>query len=154
MITELACQSSLDHPFAFSNGDYAECSLGAGSTDRHYVYFCPAPPELPVDGVATISSNAGTTTIALHGEPPRQFSLTVNLVGSGIATVSGSQGFGCGRVPGSCSQLYFEGERVTLSTDGSISTFSSWGRDCTGCGTTPTCEVTMTRDLTCSVSFY
>lgn len=82
-------------------------------------------------------------------EPTPEFSLEVELEGTGQGTVTSSpSGINC---PGSCEAEYEEGEEVTLTaTPESGSEFTGWSGDCTGTGT---CKVTMSEGREVTATF-
>jgi len=91
------------------------------------------------------TASEDTTVIALY-------SLTVTKTGSGTGTVtSNPAGVDCGN---DCSESYASGTTVTLSaTADADSVFTSWGGDCSACGTNSTCDITMDTHKTCTAIF-
>jgi PKD repeat protein len=101
------------------------------------------------DGGATATSNPVDITVTA---PQQTHTLTVQKAGTGSGTVSSSPaGIDCGT---DCSEAYDEGTVVTLTaTAAADSVFSGWEGDCSGCGTSTTCDVTMDSDKTCTAAF-
>jgi hypothetical protein len=80
--------------------------------------------------------------------PVRTLTVSIADAGSGSGTVSGN-GISC---PGTCSNAYPPGTRVTLSaTPAPGSTFKGWAGVCTGTGS---CTVTMGANHTVGAAFF
>ncbi len=151
-------------------GNNLTCSLVAdfynytnGPVDATGNYWDHLPPDETnvVNSVADVANpnggsvNTSGAILAANGCP-----VTLRLTGetgtdSGAVTVS---------PPGSTlpidSRSAFQWpyhQDVTVSLEvmaGGTTTFSSWGGDCAGCGTNPSCKLTMDADKSCTVSFY
>ena len=81
------------------------------------------------------------------GCPPAEFTLTVDVTGTGTGTVDGS-GISC---PGDCDEDLQEGDEVTLiATPAPGSTFGGWDGDCSG---TSSCELVSNGDRSVSAEF-
>ncbi len=77
-------------------------------------------------------------------------SLTITVSGSGTVT-SNPVGIDCGQ---DCTVNFDQGSTVTLTAQASSGAqFSNWGGDCSGCGTSTTCNVTMNANKSCSATF-
>ncbi len=83
---------------------------------------------------------------------PTTYTLTVNKQGTGSGTVTSSpSGISCGS---DCSESYTSGTVVTLTASAaSGSTFGGWGGDCSSCGTSTTCSITMNSNKSCTATF-
>ncbi|MCS7307051.1 MAG: InlB B-repeat-containing protein, partial [Aquificaceae bacterium] len=80
------------------------------------------------------------------------YTLTVNRQGSGSGTVvSNPQGINCGQT---CSASFNQGTQVTLTANpAQNSVFVGWSGDCSGCGNSVQCQITMNSDKTCNATF-
>jgi hypothetical protein len=109
----------------------ADCPEGSG-----------IPPTMRIDYTA----HAVIATVVGSGNLTH--TLTTSVTGKGSGTITGT-GIHC---PGSCSQSYAAGTKVTLTaTPGSSSTFEGWsGGGCSGKGK---CTVTLNADRSVSANF-
>ncbi len=80
------------------------------------------------------------------------YSLTVSKTGTGTGTVTSSDGLiNCGT---DCSETYSSSTSVTLYASADTgSTFAGWGGDCSSCGTSKSCSVTVDSAKSCSTQF-
>ena len=142
---------------SYREGTVVTLTANGGFIDHYNVSFGHWEGDCSSGGTrstvqVTMTANLSCTAVFTIFLPTTNVTLTVKIVGSGLAHLSGS--LDCqGTVPFTCSKEFPLTTRVTLSTLESLSTFSSWGEDCKSC-TTPTCELNMDRDLSCTVSFY
>ena len=91
-------------------------------------------------------------TAQFNPAPPSQHTLSVNKTGEGSGTVtSAPAGINCGDT---CSASFDEDTQVTLTASPSAgSVFASWSGDCSPCGTSSTCTITMDADKSCTAQF-
>ena len=76
--------------------------------------------------------------------------LSISVSGAGTIT-SFPSGIDCGTT---CSSSFGAPVSVTLTaTESSGSTFNSWGGDCSACGTSTICDLTITTDKSCTATF-
>jgi hypothetical protein len=102
--------------------------------------------RIQIDGFA---SATGNLNLVLSFVAPQR-TLTVNKSGTGVGSVTAS-GISCGA---DCSQSYFDGAGVTLTaTPLNGSTFTGWTGACAAAGTNPTCNLTMSTDLSSVAGF-
>jgi len=93
---------------------------------------------------ATFSQNVVTTTPSVTN-----YTLTVSTSGSGTV-MSSPAGIDCGAT---CSASYASGTSVTLTAAAASGySFSGWGGDCSGTGTSCTVSVTAARSVTAAFS--
>ncbi len=107
----------------------------------------PAKPNI----LKVTMTTETTCTANFDAIPGQLFSLTVNLIGTGMGSVTPSKaGLEC---QGSqCTGVYAKDTRVTLTAKpNAFSNFLNWGGDCTG--NSLKVSVTLTKDLICSVQF-
>jgi len=78
--------------------------------------------------------------------------LTVLTKGTGSGTVtSNPAGISCGS---DCFEAYTANTSVTLTAEaGANSTFAGWSGDCSSCGSSTTCSVTMDANKSCTATF-
>ena len=82
------------------------------------------------------------------------YTLSVSPVPSGGFVVSSPSSINCGESQVMCIANFLPSESVVLSAVPLAGyTFSGWGGDCSSCGTSATCNITMSSDKTCSASF-
>ncbi len=99
-------------------------------------------------GACTLVMDRDRSVSATFGAPAN-FTLTVNLGGTGTGIVRGT-GINC---PGDCTETFPAGTPVTLSaTTTGGSGFGGWGDDCSSF-TGTTCDLTMNGPRTASASF-
>ena len=91
-------------------------------------------------------------TLADSDNVPTSYTLDVTKSGNGSGTVtSNPTGVSCGL---DCSESYYANTPVALTAvpdSGSI--FSGWAGDCSSCGSSTTCEISMTSNKTCKATF-
>ncbi len=101
--------------------------------------------------ILKVTMTTETTCTANFDALPGGPTLTVNLIGTGMGTVTSSKvGLECQGTQ--CNGVYAKDQKVTLTATPSVfATFLTWGGDCTG--TNLKVPVTLTKDLTCTAQF-
>ncbi len=104
------------------------------------------------DTCTTDTRTYGLTINPSSGGSGTSYSLTITKSGTGSGTVTSSDGtINCGT---DCSEVYPRVTNVTLTaTADTGSVFSSWGGDCSACGTSTTCTITVNSAKTCTAVF-
>lgn len=95
------------------------------------------------------NSSSGNVTVIDGGAAPTNFTLSVNLAGSGSGlVVSGPVGIDC---PRSCSAIFTLGTNVNLTASPAVgSEFTGWGGPCSGTGA---CNITLNGDELVTATF-
>jgi hypothetical protein len=125
----------------FVDGNFHEVEIAVGGLSPGSKY---CDEVVASNGAATEPGGQNVFTTS----PVRTLTVSIADAGSGSGTVSGD-GISC---PGTCSNTYPQGTRVTLTaTPAPGSTFKAWAGACTGTGP---CTVTMGANHTVSAAFF
>jgi hypothetical protein len=85
--------------------------------------------------------------------PSVNYTLTVSVTNPDYGNVwSSPSGINCGQGNSDCSEPYSPGTQVTLNANADYG-FSGWGGDCSSCGQSFTCTITMDAVKTCTAVF-
>ncbi len=112
---------------------------------------------VPTAGLLSVLWLSGSQSTALASSP-MTYTLTVYIDGDGTIDVNPENpdsivDSDC-NPDGSCYVTFSEPQNVTLIAEPAPGfTFAGWGGDCSSCGTSPTCTITMDADKTCSATF-
>jgi uncharacterized repeat protein (TIGR02543 family) len=103
----------------------------------------------------TINMNANKTCSAnFRASGGGSYTLSISPVPTNGNVTSSPAGINCGSGGSACSASFTSGSTVTLTATPSTGyTFGGWTGDCSGCGTSTTCNVTMNANKTCSANF-
>ena len=110
-------------------------------------------------GDANLTTANDTSTTLTVNAVVTNFTLTVTEVGTGTGSVTDNTGqINCeetsGIVTGTCSASYLSGTQVTLTENAtSPTTFGGWSNACATSGTSGTCGLTVSSNLTATANF-
>ena len=110
-------------------------------------------------GDANLTAANDTSTTLTVNAVVTNFTLTVTEMGTGTGSVTDNTGqISCteasGIVTGTCSASYPSGTQVTLTENAtSPSTFGGWSNACAASGTSGTCGLTVSSNLTATANF-
>ncbi|WP_457601648.1 SBBP repeat-containing protein, partial [Hydrogenivirga sp.] len=135
--------------FGGSESDYGQ-GIALDSLGNVYITGYTRSDDFPLQKpVQTTIEGVEDVFIAKFSE---YATLTVTTSGSGSGSITSTPaGIDCGS---DCSEIYTLNSDVTLTVaPDASSTFSGWSNDCSSCGTSTSCVVTMSTDKTCTAAF-
>ncbi|MBU6501038.1 MAG: DUF11 domain-containing protein [Patescibacteria group bacterium] len=101
----------------------------------------------------TATSTSRAYTLFVNSAPVITYSLTATTTGNGIGNITDGW-LNCGNGHNRCEVFYQPNTTTTLTaTAATGSTFIGWGGDCSSAGSSPTCDLTMTSNLSVSAEF-
>ncbi len=143
--------------------------LGGGSDERANAIAISSTGDVYVAGNTSSNDFPGTSggAQATYGGGTSDVfvaRLTINLTAGPILSISPTPtngtitsspaGINCGSGGSMCSADFINGTSVTMTaTPDPGYTFAGWTGDCSVCGTSTTCTITMTANKTCSANF-
>ncbi|MEM4546814.1 MAG: right-handed parallel beta-helix repeat-containing protein [Nitrososphaerota archaeon] len=150
------CQTSGNYgniqgdPQFVGGGDYS-----IKSTSPAINKGCVGVPNLPVEDLALNPRVVGSSVdmgAYENQNPISQYRLSVAKTGTGTGVVvSNPSGINCGS---QCYADFNAGTSVSLTaTAGQNSVFVRWQGDCSSCGTSPQCSITIDADKNCTAVF-
>lgn len=141
-------------------------SIAVDSTQNVYVTGDTNSADFPTYGNIYQVNFGGSKTCTINGvkapcedafvakinvQPPKTSKLTVQLTGSGTATVSSTPaGIDCTFQTTPCSAIFADGTQITLTEIATDTTFNGWGGACSGTGP---CVLTLNSDQIVTADF-
>jgi len=133
---------SYDPLFVDSSSDNYHLGVGSPCIDTG-INSAPSLPATDKDGNNRMYPVTGGT-VDMGAYEAVYYSLDITTNGNGNGTVTKSPDV----------TKYVSGTQVTLTASaGSDSDFTTWGGDCSACGTNTTCDIEMDADKTCTATF-
>ena len=136
--------------FIGGNGYDSSNSIAIDSSGNAYITGYTWSDNFPTYNPIQITQNGMCDAFVL--KIGKTYTLSISKTGNGDGIITSTpSGIDCGN---KCTNEYSEGTTVILSAEAyPNSTFEGWGLDCSTCGNNSLCQVTVNKDINCSVNF-
>jgi uncharacterized repeat protein (TIGR02543 family) len=150
--------SNLQSTYLGGTGYDAAHALAIASSGEVYVAGVTGSTDFPNTSGGAQASNGGgddafvarlTADLAAGAS---SYTLSISPTPTNGNVTSSPSGINCGSGGSTCSASFTGTVTLTATPDAGY-TFAGWGGDCSGCGTSTTCNINMNANKTCSANF-